>query len=133
MEHSRKRSSDKSIMLGQQKASCIIQYELTSENPALREVDLESCVKRGADRTEAQGSFYWLSWSLMNPIKVNLWLTLKNCLNFERRPIKVLQIPCSLWYQIQLSANMFSTVSIKCSPYAMWSFLVFVILYYQSV
>ena len=58
LEHSRKRSSDKSIMLGQQKASCIIQYELTSENPALREVDLESCVKRGADRTEAQGSFY---------------------------------------------------------------------------
>ena len=45
-------------MLGQQKASCIIQYELTSENPALREVDLESCVKRGADRTEAQVSFY---------------------------------------------------------------------------
>ena len=58
LEPSRKRSSDKSIMLGQQKASCIIQYELTSENPALREVDLESCVKRGADRTEAQVSFY---------------------------------------------------------------------------
>ena len=47
----------------QKKTNCIVQPELTYGSQHL-EIDLEASAKRGANRTEALKSWYWLSWSL---------------------------------------------------------------------
>ena len=47
-----------------------MQSELTNENPALREVDLEPTAERGTNRTEALMSLYLLSQSL--PLKQSI-------------------------------------------------------------
>ena len=50
-----------------QKTSCIVQPGHTSENPALRGVDLKPSPERWTNRSQGLLNLYWLSWSL--PLK----------------------------------------------------------------
>ena len=80
----------------QQKSSCIMQSELTNENPALREVDLEPTAERGTNRTEALMSLYLLSQSL--PLKQSInrnWYksTLIDPIKWSRTSKEINQIP----------------------------------------
>ena len=50
---------------------------LQTQNPGLREIDLEPIAKRGVNRTEALVSLYWLSWS-WHPKEPPNWISHKS-------------------------------------------------------
>ena len=74
----------------------MVQPELTTENPALREVDLEPSAKTGTDTTEALVSLYWLSQSLplkQSPNRVLNKSTLVNPIKSSQTWKEINQIP----------------------------------------